>query len=84
MFGFYNRLLTIDLSKKHFFVETIDDQIVGQFLGGKGLATHLLLERNPTGVDPFSPRNQIIIATGPLCQSRLWGGSRYGVDFQNE
>ncbi len=45
----------------------------------KGLATHLLLERNPPGVDPLAPENNFIIATGPFCGGRLWGASRYGV-----
>jgi aldehyde:ferredoxin oxidoreductase len=29
-------------------------------LGGKGLATNLLLERNPPSVDPLSPDNVLL------------------------
>jgi aldehyde:ferredoxin oxidoreductase len=79
MFGFYRRILTIDLSSSTFRIETLSDSLLEVCLGGKGLATSLLLERNPVGVDPLSPDNHLIIATGPFCQSRLWGGSRYGV-----
>lgn len=79
MFGFYERIITIDLSRKTFLIEALADDILSRCLGGKGLATHLLLERNPKGVDPLAPENHLIIATGPFCQSRLWGGSRYGV-----
>ncbi|OGR19538.1 MAG: aldehyde:ferredoxin oxidoreductase [Desulfobacterales bacterium GWB2_56_26] len=79
MHGFYNRLLTIDLSSRTFVIEEIADQVLQQCLGGKGLATRLLLERNPAGVDPLSPENHLIFATGPFCGGRLWGGSRYGV-----
>jgi aldehyde:ferredoxin oxidoreductase len=79
MFGFYGRILTLDLSRKQFFIEPLSDECLTASLGGKGLATRLLLDRNPTGVDPLSPENHLIIATGPFCQSRLWGGSRYGV-----
>ncbi len=79
MFGFYGRIITIDLSRQTFSIERPPADIYSRYLGGKGLATYLLLERNPQGVDPLSPANHMIVATGPFCQSRLWGGSRYGV-----
>ena len=79
MFGFYNRILTIDMSASSSNIEKISDNTLSECLGGKGLATHLLLERNPDGVDPLSPENHLIFATGPFCGGLLWGGSRYGV-----
>ena len=79
MHGFYNRILTIDLSAEKFSIETISDERLADCFGGKGLATHLLLDLNPIGVEPFSPENNLIIATGPFCGGRLWGGSRFGV-----
>ncbi len=79
MYGYYGRILTIDLSRKTVGIESVSDDYLSGCLGGKGLATRLLLERNPGGVDPLSPGNHLIIATGPLCQSRIWGASRYGV-----
>lgn len=79
MHGFYNRILTIDLTEKVFDIENVSDDILEQCLGGKGLATHLLLERNPVAVDPLSPENHLIFATGPFCGGRLWGASRFGV-----
>jgi aldehyde:ferredoxin oxidoreductase len=79
MRGFYNRILTIDLSTRSFTIENISDKLLSECFGGKGLATRLLLDRNPAGVEPFDPENNLIIATGPFCGGRLWGGSRYGV-----
>lgn len=79
MFGFYNRILTIDLTDETFEIEHVSDNILEKNLGGKGLATYLLLKKNPVGVDPLSPDNHLIFATGQFCQSRIWGASRYGV-----
>jgi len=79
MHGFYGRIITINLTDESFTIEPLPETLQQRFLGGKGLATHLLMERNPAGVDPLSPDNHLIIAAGPFCQSRVWGGSRYGV-----
>ncbi len=79
MFGFYNRILTINLSTSSFVIESIDDELLKTCMGGKGLATRLLLDRNKAGVDPLSADNHLIFATGPFCGGRMWGGSRYGV-----
>lgn len=79
MFGFYGRILTVDLSAGSFRIEPVSDERLASGFGGKGLATRLLVERNPAGVDPLAPQNHLIFATGPFCQQRIWGGSRYGV-----
>lgn len=79
MFGYYNRILTINLSTRTATIEPVTDQVLTECFGGKGLATRLLLERNKPGVDPLSPDNHLIFATGSFCGGRLWGGSRYGV-----
>ena len=79
MFGFYGRILAVDVTNQSFEIEALDGEIYEQVLGGKGLATHLLLRKNPRGVDPLLPENHLIFATGPVCQSGLWGSSRYGV-----
>ncbi|MHC1726907.1 MAG: aldehyde ferredoxin oxidoreductase family protein [Syntrophobacteraceae bacterium] len=79
MNGFYGRILVVDLSKKAFEIEPINEEVLASCLGGKGLATRILMEKNPPGVEPLSDENHLIFATGPLCQSRAWGSSRYGV-----
>ncbi len=79
MFGFYGRIIAIDLATREYRIESVPDEVLSTGFGGKGLATRLLLERNPAGVDPLSADNHIIFATGPFCQNRIWGGSRYGV-----
>jgi aldehyde:ferredoxin oxidoreductase len=79
MNGFYRRMLIADLSEETFHIESVPDEILAAGFGGKGLATRLLLDKNPAGVDPFAKENHLIFATGPLCQSRIWGASRYGV-----
>lgn len=79
MFGYYNRTLTINLTDRSATIETVTDEVLAECFGGKGLATRLLLERNKPGIDPLSPDNHLIFATGAFCGGRMWGASRYGV-----
>lgn len=79
MNGFYNVILNIDVSQKSFELERLADADLSQTLGGKGLATRLLLEKNPTGVDPLSPDNHLIFAAGPITKTAVWGSCRHGV-----
>lgn len=79
MSGFYQRILVVDLSRQTFTIDTMDPAIYEQYLGGKGLAAHLLTRLNPPGVDPLAPENCLIFATGPLGGSAVWGSCRYGV-----
>ncbi len=79
MKGFYGRVLYIDLGRKHVEIKRPGDKIYQTYLGGKGLGTWLLHKHNPPGVDPLSPENCLIFATGPITQSIIWGSSRYGV-----
>ena len=79
MHGFFNRLLKIDVTERSFSTKTVSDAELEQSLGGKGLATELLLKENPPGVDPLSPENNLIIAVGPVTDSPIYGSCRHGV-----
>jgi aldehyde:ferredoxin oxidoreductase len=79
MDGFYGRILKIDLDNRAFKIEKLGDEIYEKYLGGKGLASYLLYELNPPGVDPLAPENCLILATGPITGSTIWGSCRYGV-----
>lgn len=79
MYGFFNMALRINVSQQSFEMQFISDNVLRRNLGGKGLATHLLLRHNPPGVDPLSPENHLIIANGATAGTPIWGSSRYGV-----
>jgi aldehyde:ferredoxin oxidoreductase len=79
MDGFYGRILKVDLGNKTYKMEKVGEEIYKKYLGGKGLASYLLYELNPPGVDPLAPENCLIFATGPIAGSTIWGSCRYGV-----
>jgi aldehyde:ferredoxin oxidoreductase len=79
MHGFFNKLLKIDLTRQGWEVEELPDELLRRVLGGKGLASHLLLQHNPPGVEPLGPDNRLIFATGPVAGTGIWGSCRHGV-----
>ncbi len=79
MNGFHNRVLHVNLSQRSFEEEPVNDEIYKRLLGGKGLATHLLLNNTKAGLDPLSENNAIIFATGSATDTKVFGSSRYGV-----
>lgn len=79
MNGFHGKILKIDLTSKQFQIDALDENIARRYLGGKGLASWLLSTLNPSKVDPLSPENHLIFATGPVAGESVWGSSRYGV-----
>lgn len=79
MFGFFNLVLRINATQKSYDLKMLSDDLLRRTLGSKGLATHLLLEHNPGGVDPLSPENHLIFAAGPVTNTNIWGSCRHGV-----
>ncbi|HUT55121.1 MAG TPA: aldehyde ferredoxin oxidoreductase family protein [bacterium] len=79
MQGFFNIILVIDLASQTWRDEPIADEVYQNYLGGKGLATRLLLRDNPPRVDPLSPANRLIFAVGPATDIKAHGSARYGV-----
>jgi aldehyde:ferredoxin oxidoreductase len=79
MKGFFNRVLKIDAGQQTAAVEEIPDTTLEEVLGGKGLATRLLLDHNPPGVDPLAPENCLIVAVGPVTDSPIYGSCRHGI-----
>jgi aldehyde:ferredoxin oxidoreductase len=79
MDGFFQKLLKINLNDPSSQQEELSAEMLMQTLGGKGLGARLLLEHNRAGVDPLSAENNLILATGPVSGTAVWGSCRYGV-----
>lgn len=79
MRGFHNQVLHVDLKEEAWREEKIPDELFHRLLGGKGLASHLLLKNTKAGINPLSPENVLVFACGPATDTRIFGSSRYGV-----
>ncbi len=58
-------LLTIDVTDRTFERTNIDD-ILDDYLGGRGVGVKLAHDRIPFDADPYGPENRLFLATGPM------------------
>jgi aldehyde:ferredoxin oxidoreductase len=79
MFGWHGRVLRVDLTNEEVSVGEVDPQVAKDFLGGRGWAIKYLRDEVDPAVDPLSPENKLIFATGPLTDTPAPTGNRYMV-----
>ena len=54
-FGTHGRILVVDLGTGSHTIETIDESVYRQFLGGYGLGAYLMWKHFPARTDPLAP-----------------------------
>lgn len=64
--GYKNTVLRVNLQHGSVSAGPLRMDWAEQFYGGKGLGIKYLLEELAPGVDPLSPGNKVILATGPF------------------
>jgi len=79
MYGWHHKLLRVDLTNHKISIEDIDPKISKDYIGGRGVAMRYLFDEVDPQVDPFSPENNLIFATGPLTGTPAPTGNRYMV-----
>ncbi|MBL4615657.1 MAG: aldehyde ferredoxin oxidoreductase family protein [Magnetovibrio sp.] len=73
------RILRVNLTAGTCKEEPLNMEWANQYLGQRGLATKYLTEEIDPKVDPLSPDNKMIIATGPLTGTAASTSARWSV-----
>ncbi|MCW5644970.1 MAG: aldehyde ferredoxin oxidoreductase family protein [Rhodoferax sp.] len=73
------KILRVDLTQGTVKVEPTNMEWAQAYIGSRGLGTKYLVEEVDAKVDPLSPENKIIWATGPLTGTMASTGGRYTV-----
>jgi len=73
------KILRVNLTAGTCSPEPLNKQWARDYLGQRGLATKYFVEEVDAKVDPLSPDNKIIWATGPLTGTMASTGGRYSV-----
>ncbi|PKO84108.1 MAG: aldehyde ferredoxin oxidoreductase [Betaproteobacteria bacterium HGW-Betaproteobacteria-11] len=77
--GWNRKILRVDLTKGTCKAEPLNMEWAQEYLGQRGLATKYIVEEVDPKVDPLSPGNKLIMATGPLTGTMASTGGRYSV-----
>ena len=73
------KLLRINLTSGDIKTEEIDEKLIKQYLGGRGLGSKYLADEVDPATDAFSPENKLIFANGLLTGTNVPTGGRYMV-----
>jgi len=79
MGGYCGKVLRVNLTTGEIRKEELDLSLAEKFIGGRGLGTYLMMKEVSPTVEPLSPDNKIIFATGPLTGSQAPASGRYMV-----
>jgi len=79
MEGMNNQILNIDLSSEKISVGQIDNQILLNYLGGRGLGVKLFTDLIPKGINPLSKENLLIFSVGPVTGSVVPTSGRFSL-----
>ena len=76
-FGYTGQILHVDLTNRKIDVEDRDEAFYRSYLGGRGIGYHYLMKMMPPRIDPLSPDNILVLATGVMTGSPLAASCRF-------
>ena len=79
IFGYNGTILNVDLTKSTFSEETRPENFWRTYGGGGLVATALLIEKTPAGIDPLEPQNLLVFASSVVAGHRAPGLARFTV-----
>ncbi len=83
MQGWAGKILDIDLTAGTIETRPLDREMARLFLGGRGLGARLLWDLVGPEVEPLSPQNVLIFATGPLTATGAQTSNRFSVSTKS-
>jgi aldehyde:ferredoxin oxidoreductase len=83
MEGWAGKILDVNLSDKSIKSYPLDMDMAHQYIGGRGLGARLLWDLVGPEVEPLSPENVLIFATGPLTASGAQTSNRFTVSTKS-
>ena len=64
MFSYTGKILDVNLTDKKIKTTNVDEKTAKRFVGGKGFGVKILYDNLEKNVEPLSPENIIIFASG--------------------
>jgi aldehyde:ferredoxin oxidoreductase len=77
--GYMGKILLVDLTEGKLAIESPDEKLCRDYIGGYGVGARVLFDRQKAGVDPLGPDNIFGILTGPLDGTQALSGTKFTV-----
>lgn len=75
--GYCFQLARINLTDQSIRVESLDPELLANWMGGVGLGAYFLFKEVPPEADPFSAENKMFIFSGPLSGTKFPGSGTF-------
>ncbi len=66
LYGYGGHVLRLNLSDRSVKIEPLSEELVRDYVGGRGFVAKVLYDEVPRGADPLGEENVVAIAPGPL------------------
>ena len=83
MKGYAEKILYIDLTRKNAKIRKVSEEYCKSYIGGKGFGAKILAEELEPKVNPYSPKNLLIFAAGPVNGLTLSGAAKICAVFKS-
>ncbi|MEW6203531.1 MAG: aldehyde ferredoxin oxidoreductase family protein [bacterium] len=81
--GYTNKILVIDLATSSVEERQTGEELMKDYLGGRGLATRLFCDFVPPKAEPLGEENAIVIATSPISATKTPTAGRGHLVFKS-
>ena len=76
-FGFWGRVVRIDLTDRQIDQETLDPRLYRLYFGGRNLALYFLIKELPSGIDALDAQNRLVFMTSITTGAPIAGQGRH-------
>ena len=79
VYGWNKKVLKVNLTTKNIIIEPISEEILKNYLGGRGINIKVLYDTTNINTDPLGPHNPLIFGTGPLTGTIVPSSGRHNI-----
>ena len=83
MYGYWGKILKIDLNTNKVSTQEFDEEFAKKWLGGVGFGIKICYDEIPAGADPLGPDNVFVLAVGPIQGHGILGSGRFTISFKS-
>jgi len=81
--GYANRILRVNLTNRTFSELTLSDELIHDYIGGRGFGIKLLYDDLKPHINPLGEENELISLTGPITGTKAQCFPRWKVTFKS-